>query len=94
MIDKESIKHVSKLARLEFKEDEMDKVVKKLDDVLSYVKMLDEVNVENVGITYNPINLKNVLREDVVKESLDREKVLQNAPDKEMGCFRVPKVLD
>ncbi|KXZ40380.1 aspartyl/glutamyl-tRNA(Asn/Gln) amidotransferase subunit C [Alkalithermobacter thermoalcaliphilus JW-YL-7 = DSM 7308] len=94
MVDKSTIQNVAKLAKLEFREDEIDMIVKKLDNVLSYVKMLDEVNVDNVDITYNPIDLKNAFREDNVGKSLDREKVLQNAPDKEMGCFKVPKVLD
>ncbi|SHH26540.1 Asp-tRNA(Asn)/Glu-tRNA(Gln) amidotransferase subunit GatC [Tepidibacter thalassicus] len=94
MLDKDTVKHVANLCRLEFKEEEMDGISKKLGDILGYVEKLKSVDTESVDITYNPINLTNVFREDEVKKSLDREKVLQNAPDKEMGCFKVPKVLD
>jgi aspartyl-tRNA(Asn)/glutamyl-tRNA(Gln) amidotransferase subunit C len=94
MIDKETIKHIAYLSRLEVKEDEMDTISRKIGDILSYVDKLQSVNTENVGITYNTINLTNSLRDDEIKDSLDREKVLQNAPEKEMGCFKVPKVLE
>jgi aspartyl-tRNA(Asn)/glutamyl-tRNA(Gln) amidotransferase subunit C len=94
MIDKETIKHIAYLSRLEVKENEMDAISNKIGDVLKYVDQLQSVNTENIGITYNTINLTNALREDEIKDSLDREKVLQNAPEKEMGCFKVPKVLE
>lgn len=94
MLDKNTIKHVANLSKLEFKEEEVESISKKLGDILSYVDQLQKVDTNNVDITYNPINLVNVFREDTIKDSLDREKVLQNAPDKEMGCFKVPKVLD
>lgn len=93
MLDKDTVKHVANLSKLEFKEEEMEGMLKKLGDILNYVDQLQSVNTDNIDITYNPINLVNVLREDNVKDSLDREKVLQNAPDKEIGCFKVPKVL-
>lgn len=94
MIDKETIKHIAYLSRLEVKENEMDAISNKIGDVLKYVDQLQSVNTENIGITYNTINLTNALREDEIRDSLDREKVLQNAPEKEMGCFKVPKVLE
>lgn len=94
MIDKDTIKHIAYLSRLEVKDNEVDTISKKIGDVLSYVDKLQSVNTENIGITYNPINLSNALRDDEIRKSLDREKVLQNAPDKEMGCFKVPKVIE
>jgi aspartyl-tRNA(Asn)/glutamyl-tRNA(Gln) amidotransferase subunit C len=94
MIDKETIKHIAYLSRLEVKENEMDAISNKIGDILSYVDQLQSVNTENIGITYNTINLTNALRDDEIRDSLDREKALQNAPEKEMGCFKVPKVLE
>lgn len=93
MLDKNVLNHVANLSKLEFNEEEMEGISKKLGDILNYVDQLQSVNTDNIDITYNPINLVNALREDEVKTSLDREKTLQNAPDKEMGCFKVPKVL-
>ncbi len=94
MLDKDTVKHVAKLSRLEIKDDEIETVSKKMGDILSYIEKLQGVDTENTDITYNPINLVNQFRKDEVKESLEVKKVLQNAPEKEMGCFKVPKVLD
>ncbi|MEJ8554679.1 Asp-tRNA(Asn)/Glu-tRNA(Gln) amidotransferase subunit GatC [Tepidibacter sp. Z1-5] len=94
MLDKDTVKHVAKLSRLEVKEDEIEAISKKIGDVLNYVEKLQSVDTENTDITYNPINISNQFRNDEVKESLEVKKVLQNAPQKEMGCFKVPKVLD
>jgi len=94
MIDKETIKHIAYLSRLEVKENEMDAISNKIGDILEYVDKLQSVNTENIGITYNTINLTNALRDDEVRDSLNRENALQNAPEKEMGCIKVPKVLE
>ncbi|WP_099189403.1 Asp-tRNA(Asn)/Glu-tRNA(Gln) amidotransferase subunit GatC [Tepidibacter mesophilus] len=94
MLDKDTVKHVAKLSRLEVKDDEIEAISKKIGDVLNYVEKLQSVDTENTDITYNPINISNQFRNDEVKESLEVKKVLQNAPEKEMGCFKVPKVLD
>lgn len=94
MLDKEALKHVAKLARIEIEGSEEEAVIQKISNILSYVDKLQELDTDGVEITYHPIEVKNVFREDEVKPSLDREKALQNAPSKEVGCFRVPKVLD
>lgn len=94
MIDKETIEKISKLARLEFSEKEKEDLVKKLSNILGYVENLQSIDTTGVEITYNPNGFENQFRKDEVKESMPRELVLQNAPDKDVGCFKVPKVLD
>ncbi|EOD00303.1 Asp-tRNA(Asn)/Glu-tRNA(Gln) amidotransferase subunit GatC [Caldisalinibacter kiritimatiensis] len=92
-ITKEDVKHVAKLSRLEFSEDEIQDFTEKFASVLEYVDKLKEVDTKGVEPTYHPHPVKNVMREDVVKESLSREKALSNAPDKQNGYFKIPKVL-
>ncbi len=94
MIDREKILHIAHLARLELTEEEISDYMTKLNDILSYVERLQSVDTENTDITYNPNGSYNAFRNDKVTPSLERESVLQNAPDREMGCFKVPKVLD
>ncbi|MGI6698389.1 MAG: Asp-tRNA(Asn)/Glu-tRNA(Gln) amidotransferase subunit GatC [Clostridia bacterium] len=51
---------------------------------------LDTVPVEPMACI---LPYSNVFREDLVEPSMDREKVLENAPDSLNGCFRVPRVI-
>jgi aspartyl-tRNA(Asn)/glutamyl-tRNA(Gln) amidotransferase subunit C len=56
--------------------------------------VLGELDTENVKPTAHVLPLKNVFREDVVKPSLDRDLALSNAPEREDGYFKVPKILE
>ncbi len=92
MITKEDVKHVAKLARLELTEDEIEKYSKQLGDILKYVEQMNEVDTTNVEPMPHAIPVTNVMREDVVKYEQTREELMQNAPVKEDGFFRVPKI--
>ncbi|RKD28998.1 Asp-tRNA(Asn)/Glu-tRNA(Gln) amidotransferase subunit GatC [Thermohalobacter berrensis] len=93
-ISKEDVKHVAKLARLEFSQEEIEDFTQKFASVIEYVEKLKEVDVEGIEPTYHVHPIKNVMREDKVGKSMDRDKVLSNAPDKETGFFKIPNVLD
>ncbi|WXR62235.1 Asp-tRNA(Asn)/Glu-tRNA(Gln) amidotransferase subunit GatC [Peptostreptococcaceae bacterium AGR-M142] len=94
MITDETIKHVANLSKLEFKEDEFSDMKEKLSSILGHIDELTKLDTKDVKITYNPNDTKNVFREDEIKKSLDRDLALSNANDKEVGCFKVPKVLN
>ncbi|AHM56006.1 hypothetical protein EAL2_c07050 [Peptoclostridium acidaminophilum DSM 3953] len=94
MIDKDVIAHIAHLSRLEIKDEEVQGYMEKINSILSYVENLQSVNTENVDITYNTNNSFNAFRDDAITLSMPREDVLMNAPDSEMGCFKVPKVLE
>ena len=55
---------------------------------------MSELDTENVKPTTYALPMQNVFRKDEVKASLDREAALANAPLKEDGYFKVPKVLE
>lgn len=93
-VTREDVENVALLSRLSVSEDEMDKNIKELSDFLEYVDRLQQVDTENVAPTAHVLPLKNVFREDVVKPSLDRDAALSNAPEKDNGYFRVPKILE
>lgn len=93
-ITKKDVEYVAKLARLKLLEKEKDKFTKQLDQILKYIDKLNELDTEKVKPTSHTLPLKNVFREDKVRKSLKVEKVLENAPEKIKGFFKVPKVID
>lgn len=92
-LTKEEVLKVAHLARLEFKEEEIEKFRGDLNNILSFIEKLQEVDTEGVEPMYQVNNLSNVLRKDEIKESLDKEEALKNAPQKDDGMFIVPKVV-
>lgn len=94
MITKKDVEYVAGLARLEFDEQQTDGFTRTLNDILEYAKKLDEVNTDGVEPTAHILAARSLFREDIAAPSMDREKVLANAPDTDRGCFRVPRVLE
>ncbi len=93
MITREDVIHISKLAKVELKEDEIEKFREGFQNILEYFNILDEVE-EDVEPTFQVLPLKNVFREDVPKKSLDRGKVLMNAKHVEEGYFKGPRIVE
>lgn len=92
-ITAEQVRHVAKLARLEIDPQSVGKMADQLATILAYVDKLGEVDTENVEPTSHAIALTNAFREDKVRDSLPRERALDNAPAEESGGFVVPKVI-
>jgi aspartyl-tRNA(Asn)/glutamyl-tRNA(Gln) amidotransferase subunit C len=93
-ITEDTIKHVASLARLKLSDSEIEKFKTDMENIISYVDKLDELDVNGVEPTAHIMPINNVLREDIEKESFDREKLLENAPAQEDGCFKVPKIVE
>ena len=93
-ISKKEVEHIAKLARLEFTGDEFEHLTGQLSAILNYVSKLNELNTENVEPTSHVIDLKNCFKEDMVKESLPGETALKNAPEQEIGFYKVPKIIE
>ena len=93
-ITSEGVEHVADLARLNLREDEKAKFTSQLNDIFSYMEMLNKVDTSGVEPMTHAISLNNAFRDDVVKESIGDEMAMANAPDKMGNCFRVPKVIE
>ena len=87
------VDHIAKLARLEFTDEEKEKLTHQLNSILVYMEQLNKLDTENIEPLSHVIDLENVLREDVVKPGLSTEDVLRNAPSKTEKFFKVPKVI-
>ena len=90
MIDRDQVLHVAKLARLKVTDDEVDRMAEELSKILEHVETMNELDLEGVEPTSHVVDLTNVLREDVPRPCLSREKALEQAPDAADGGFRVP----
>jgi aspartyl-tRNA(Asn)/glutamyl-tRNA(Gln) amidotransferase subunit C len=93
-LSKEEVKHVAHLARLAITEEEAEKFAEQLGKITDFAEQLNELDTTNVEPTSHVLPLVNVLREDVAKQGLPREKVMLNVKDQEAGQIKVPSIMD
>ncbi len=87
------VRHIADLARLEFSEHEIGIFSKQFDEMLSYISIIEKLDLENVEPLLHVIQAENVFREDIAKPSLSSTEALANAPKHDNVFFKVPKVL-
>ena len=90
MIHREQVLHVAKLARLKLTDDEVEKMTGELSQILEHVERMEALDLDGVEPTSHVVALENVLRKDVPRECLPRERALEQAPDATDEGFRVP----
>ncbi|HBH24881.1 MAG TPA: Asp-tRNA(Asn)/Glu-tRNA(Gln) amidotransferase GatCAB subunit C [Cytophagales bacterium] len=93
-IDKDTLHKLAHLARLELREEDGPGMMKDLEEILTWVEQLNEIDTEGVEPITNMSFETNVFRSDEVKNQLPHDSALKNAPKKDEGFFRVPKFLD
>jgi aspartyl-tRNA(Asn)/glutamyl-tRNA(Gln) amidotransferase subunit C len=93
-IDRPLLDKIAHLARLEFDEKDAEKMMADMTAIVSWVEKLNEVNTAGIEPLTTMSHEINVFREDEVKDQLDHELALKNAPKKDPEYFRVPKVLE
>jgi len=92
-VDKELIAHVAEVARLKLSESEKEKFVKELKEILGAFSKIDEVDTSGIGISLQPVELKNILREDKEEKCLSRDEVLSLTMHKKDGYFKGPRAI-
>ncbi len=92
--DKKSLLKLGKLARISISEDKLNNLSKDLNSILEFVDQLKEIKTDQVDPTSNSLNQKLEVRDDKVENKNSTEDVLENAPEKEMDFFVVPKVIE
>lgn len=92
-LSRDDVLHVADLARLSLTDEEVDLFTEQLAAVLDHAADVSALDTSGVPPTAHPLPLENVLRDDVVQPSLDRDEVLREAPAAEAGRFRVPPIL-
>jgi aspartyl-tRNA(Asn)/glutamyl-tRNA(Gln) amidotransferase subunit C len=92
-VTKKDVEKIAELARLKFSEDELESFTPQMNEILSYMDKLNELNTENVEPLSNPVEQTNVFRKDEINPSITTEDALKNAPAKDEHHFKVPKVI-
>lgn len=92
--DIQTIRKLAHLARLEFSEEKEQEVLQDLNKILNWMDKLRELDTKNVEPLTHMTEEINVLREDIVKNTVTHEEALLNAPKKDSDYFRVPKVME
>ncbi|MFB8787422.1 MAG: Asp-tRNA(Asn)/Glu-tRNA(Gln) amidotransferase subunit GatC [Potamolinea sp.] len=93
MIDREQVRKVANLARLEMTGEEEEQFATQMNNILEYFEQLSELDTDNVPPTTRAIDVSNVTRPDQLQPYPDREALLREAPDQDGDFFKVPKIL-
>lgn len=93
-VSNDQVRHIARLARIAMSDEEIERLVPELNNILGWVEQLGEVNTDGVEPLTAVIDQKLRLREDEVTDGNIRDEILANAPDVQHGFFAVPKVIE
>lgn len=93
-VSKEEILHIAKLANLNLKEEEVEAYKEHLQNILTYANVVNEAPIEGLEESIGVNEAYNVFRKDEIVQKIQREELLQNAPDSQEGMFKIPKVIN
>jgi aspartyl-tRNA(Asn)/glutamyl-tRNA(Gln) amidotransferase subunit C len=93
-IDRAAVDHVARLARLDLSEEERARMQTELSHIIEHAAKVQSLDLDGVEPTSHAIPLRNVMRADEVRPSLDPSDALANAPDAEESRFKVPRILE
>lgn len=93
-ITREDVVHLAELSNISLAEDQIEPLIKDLDNILGYISQLDELDTDNVEPTYQCFDMQNVWRDDEIEEfGAKREDLLALTRESEDNQIKVPKVL-
>ena len=93
-IDKDTVKHISKLARISLDENNVDSLAKDLTSIMKFIENLNKLNTDKTTPLTSIINESLKSRKDVIKDGEIRDQILKNSPEKNEEFFVVPKVIE
>ena len=93
-IDKDTVKHISKLARISLDEKKVDSLSKDLTSIMRFIENLNKLNTDKIEPLTSIINASLNSRKDDVKDGKIRDQILKNSPEKNEDFFVVPKVIE
>jgi len=93
-IDKDTVKHISKLARISLDEKNVDSLSKDLTSIMKFIENLNKLNTDKTTPLTSIINASLKSRKDEVKDGKIRDQILKNSPEKNDEFFVVPKVIE
>lgn len=94
MITKNDVEHIAELSKLNLTEEEKEEFTIQLNEIISYMDKLNELDTTDVEPLTHMGTVINVFREDALRDSISKEEALKNAPNKNEDFFIVPKVIN
>jgi aspartyl-tRNA(Asn)/glutamyl-tRNA(Gln) amidotransferase subunit C len=88
------VEKIAALSRISLSEQEKEKFQNDLEAILMKAQRLNELDTSDVVPTAHIQGIENVLRADIVQPSMDNDKLTAGAPERENGCFIVPRVVE
>ena len=93
-IDKDTVKHIAKLARISLDEKKINSLSKDLSSIMKFIEKLKELNTDKTSPLTSIINASLRTREDEVKDGKIRNQILKNSPNRNEEFFVVPKMIE
>ncbi len=93
-MDKDTVRKVATLARIELTGEALDRQTERLGGILTWIEQLNEVNTEGVEPLANVVDITLKLRADALTDGGDTQKILSNAPEEVGSYYVVPKVVE
>ena len=93
-VTREELLHIAELANLTINDDEIDKYLLNLTDILNFADIVNKAEVDDLKETIGTNTNYNVFRKDEIVEFEDKEALLQNAHEAEQNMFKIPKVIN
>jgi aspartyl-tRNA(Asn)/glutamyl-tRNA(Gln) amidotransferase subunit C len=90
MLDRDQVLHVARLARLELSDEDVERMASELSHVLEHIEKIHELELDDVPPTFHVVDSAAPLRGDEATPCLDREVVMEEAPEPVEGGFGVP----
>jgi aspartyl-tRNA(Asn)/glutamyl-tRNA(Gln) amidotransferase subunit C len=89
----EEVKHIAKLSKLSFTEEETSKIAKEFEAILTHFKTIDNLDLSDVNLDeYDEVNTE--FRKDIPQVFEDKKKLMQNVKDLRDGAIQVPKIIE
>ncbi len=92
-ISRELISRVAENAKLDLTEEEIREFTPQLKEVLEFFSEIDKADTKGIEPSMQPVEIRNVMREDKRGESLSQEEALSNTEHKKDGYFKGPKAV-
>jgi aspartyl-tRNA(Asn)/glutamyl-tRNA(Gln) amidotransferase subunit C len=93
-INKDTIKKISKLARISVTNEETDRLEKDLNSIIKFVEQLKELNTDKIAPIASVSDQSLTMNKDEIKKINEKEEILKNAPEKNSNYYIVPKVIE
>ena len=92
--DKDSLYKLGKLSKIQIDDSKLESLSSDLASIINFIDRLKSIDTKNVDPTSNSLDQSLVMREDIASDVNTADEILENAPQKELDFFSVPKVIE